>query len=409
MSNKALKITGIIILSLFLAACIFAGGVFIGEKTASQSVQDFLKAHASLTTTKSTDFRVLDEIYGVINSQYVEKTDKGKLVDGAISGMLDALGDPYTRHFKKTDFKHITEVTEGRYEGIGLELPPDGVGPFAITKVFESTPAAAAGLKAGDKIMQINGKTTEGMPPDIAVSLIKGNSGTNVKLKIERAGAAPFDLTINRAEIKIPNIKSSLDGDIGYVMLIHSFDASAGEDVRAEIKKLKDQGAKGIVFDLRGNPGGLLTAGVDVSSAFIDKGVIVSIKEKKGTERKYTAVGRADAAIPMVLLVNKNSASASEIVAGALQDYGRGPIIGEQTYGKGSVQTVMDLSDGSGLIITTAKYYTPKGRSISKIGVTPDIKVAQPEGEGQPDVQLDKAKEVLRQMLAGTDWHTLKN
>ncbi len=249
----------------------------------------------------------------------------------------------------------------------------------------------------------------KGMAIDTAVSQIKGKSGTEVTVKISREGAEPFNVTMKRAEIRIPNIQSRMEGDLGYVRLIHSFDSSAGQDIRAEIKKLKDQGAKGIIFDLRGNPGGLLMSGVDVASAFIEKGVIVSIKERKGAERKYTAIGKADKEIPLVVLVNKGSASASEIVAGAVQDYERGPIIGDQTYGKGSVQSVLDLSDGSGLIITTAKYYTPKGRSISKVGVTPDIKISNPEGEGQPDLQLDKAKEVLQLMLAGTDWRTLKN
>jgi carboxyl-terminal processing protease len=247
------------------------------------------------------------------------------------------------------------------------------------------------------------------MPLDTAVSTIKGKSGTKVVLTIAREGVANFDVTLTRAEIRIPNIQSRMEGDIGYVRLIHSFDSTAGVDVRKEMKKLKEQGAKAIVFDLRNNPGGLLYSGVDVASSFIDKGVIVSIKEKKTAERKYTAMGNSDPTIPVVILVNKGSASASEIVAGAIQDYGRGPIVGEQTFGKGSVQTVMDLSDGSGLIITTAKYYTPKGRSISKIGVTPDIKVVQPTEEGAADAQLAKALEVLHFMLDGGDWKTLKN
>jgi carboxyl-terminal processing protease len=404
--KKALKVTGIVILVIFIAACVFASGLFVGEKKA---VSDFMGAHVSLITTgNNSDFKILDEIYGIVNAQYVEKVSKDKLVEGAITGMLDSLGDEYTRHFKPKDFQHIDEITQGRFEGIGMtmEILDNGL---AITSVLENTPAAGAGLKVNDQLLEIDGKTTANMTVDTAISKIRGKAGTEVKLKIARDGGEPFNVTIKRAEIRIPNIQFRMEGDVGYIRLIHSFDSSAGEEVRAEMKKLKDQGAKGIIFDLRGNPGGLLMSGVDVASAFIDKGVIVSIKERKGAERKYTAVGKSDGDIPLIILVNKGSASASEIVAGAIQDYERGPIIGDQTYGKGSVQTVLDLSDGSGLIITTAKYFTPKGRSISKIGVTPDIKIAQPEGEGQSDVQLEKAKEVMAAMLAGTDWHTLKN
>ncbi len=405
MNNKALKVTGIVILAVFIAACVFAGGLFIGEKKA---LNDFMNTHVTASTTNTGDFRILDEIYSIINAQYVEKVSKDKLVEGAITGMLGSLGDDYTRHFKAKDFQHINEVTEGRFEGVGMTLE-ETEGTLTIVSVIENTPAAGAGLKANDKILEINGKSTKGVAIDTAVSQIKGKSGTEVTVKISREGVEPFNVTMKRAEIRIPNIQSRMEGDLGYIRLIHSFDSSAGEDVRAEMKKLKDQGARGIIVDLRGNPGGLLMSGVDVASAFIEKGIIVSIKERKGAERKYTAVGKADKDIPLVVLVNKGSASASEIVAGAIQDYERGPIIGDQTYGKGSVQSVLDLNDGSGLIITTAKYYTPKGRSISKVGVTPDIKIANPEAEGQPDLQLEKAKEVLAAMLAGTDWRTLKN
>lgn len=403
--SRGLKVTGIVILSLFLAACVFAGGIFVGQRTA---INTFIATHIPAVQKNNGDFRILDEIYGIITDQYVEKVNKNKLVTGAINGMLDALDDPYTRHFAAKDFSHIEEVTEGRFEGVGMTLE-DVEGQITVVSPIEGTPAATAGLKPGDKILKINGKETKGMPLDTAVSQIKGKAGTEVTLTIGREGQDPFDVKLMRQEIRIPNLDTKLDGEIGYIRLIHTFDSSAGEDVRKEIKKLKDQGAKAIILDLRNNPGGLLISGVEVGSDFIDKGVIVSTKEKKGAERKYTATGNADSTTPMVVLVNKGSASASEIVAGAIQDYDRGPVIGEQTFGKGSVQTILSLSDGSGLIITTAKYYTPKGRSINKVGVTPDIKIAEPEGEGQPDVQYDKAKEVLALMLSGGDWHTLKN
>lgn len=405
MPKQALKIAGITILIVFLAACIFAGGIFIGEKAA---LSNYVTSHVTSSKTAPTDLKTLNEVYGIVVNQYVESPNKAKIITGAIDGLLAALDDPYTRHFAKKDFQHVEEVTEGRFEGVGMTMEDVG-GQLTIVAPIEGTPAALAGIKPGDKVMAIDGKATTGMALDTAVSKIKGKSGTKVVLTISRDGADAFDVSLVRAEIRVPNIQARMEGEIGYVRLIHSFDSSAGPDVRKEMKKLKDQGAKAIIFDLRNNPGGLLYSGVDVASSFIDKGVIVSIKEKKTAERKYTALGNADGTIPVAILVNKGSASASEIVAGAIQDYERGPVVGDQTFGKGSVQTVMDLSDGSGLIITTAKYYSPKGRSINKVGVTPDIKVSQPETEGAADAQLARAIEVLRFMLGGGDWKTLKN
>jgi carboxyl-terminal processing protease len=401
--KKAIKITGITLLSLFIAAIVFAGGFMIGERAVYNS---FYSAHVP-TTGNAATFSTLEEIYNTVVSQYVTVPNKAKLVDGAINGLLAALNDTHTQHFSKADFQHVNEVTQGRFEGVGMTLEQTN-GQLTIVSPIEGTPASKAGLKAGDKIMAINGKPTKGMTLDNAVSSIKGKSGTKVTLSIVTGDAPARDVTLVRAEIRVPNISSHMEGSVGYVRLIHSFDSTAGPDVRREIIKLKGQGAKAIIFDLRNNPGGLLLSGVDVASSFIDKGVIVSIRERSKAEQKYTATGSADATIPMCVLVNKGSASASEIVAGAIQDYGRGPIIGEQSYGKGSVQTVIDLADGSGLIMTTAKYYTPKGRSIDKVGVTPDIKVVQPDGSAT-DLQLNKAIEVMNFILGGGDWKTLKN
>lgn len=401
---KYMKTVSLIVLGIFVAAAIFAGGFFIGQR---QGLNAFLQIHPGTAKRTSSDVKVVDEVFTIINDTYVEKVSKDKLVEGAINGMLDTLGDPYTRHFKPTDFKHIEEVTEGRFEGVGMTLEASD-GDIVVVSPIAGTPADKAGIKAGDKVLEIDGKTTKGMALDTAVSKIKGKSGTKVNLKMAHSSGEVFDVALTRTEIKIPNITERMETDqIGYVRLIHTFDFSAGPDLRKAIQRLKGQGAKAIIFDLRNNPGGLLEAGIDVSSIFIDRGVIVSIKGRKEAEKKYTARGDSIGDTPIVLLVNKGSASASEIVAGAIQDYGRGPIVGEKTFGKGSVQTVIDLEDGSGLIITTAKYYTPKGRSISKIGVTPDFEVAGSEDENAPDAQLEKAKELLNLMLQGQDWKTI--
>lgn len=404
--SRRLKFISIVVLIIFIGGACFGGGYFTGK---GQALNDFLRIHPRLGQTKdSSSLATLDEVFSTINAMYVDKVDAGKLTEGAIEGMINVLDDPYTRHFKAKDFKHIEEVTEGRFEGVGMTLESVN-GEITVVSPIAGTPADQAGIRAADKVLEIDGKTTKGMPLDTAVSKIKGKAGTKVTLTMVRGDAEPFKVTLTRTEIRIPNItEKMLEGtEIGYVRLIHTFDFSAGADIRKAITGLQGKGAKAVVFDLRNNPGGLLDAGVDVSSVFIEKGVIVSIKGRKQEEKKYTARGDADGEIPIVLLVNKGSASASEIVAGAIQDYDRGPVIGEQTFGKGSVQSVLDLKDGSGLIITTARYYTPKGRSINEVGVTPDFVVAQPEGEGQPDAQLDKAKEVINLMLQGQDWHTI--
>ncbi len=401
---KYIKTVSLIVLGIFVAAAIFTSGYFIGQR---QGLNAFLQIHPNANSRASSDIRLVTEVFNIINDAYVDKVSKNKIVEGAINGMLESLDDPYTRHFKPTDFKHIEEVTEGRFEGVGMTLEAVN-GDIVVVSPIVGTPADKAGIKAGDKVLEIDGKTTKGMALDTAVGKIKGKSGTKVNLKMVHNGGEEYKVTLTRTEIKIPNITERMETDqIGYVRLIHTFDFSAGPDLRKAINNLKAKGAKAIIFDLRNNPGGLLEASVDVSSIFIDRGVVVSIKGRKEEEKKYTARGDSVGDMPMVLLVNKGSASASEIVAGAIQDYGRGPIVGEKTFGKGSVQTVIDLQDGSGLIITTAKYYTPKGRSISKIGVTPDFVVPDTEDPNAPDAQLEKAKELLNQMLQGTDWKTI--
>jgi carboxyl-terminal processing protease len=403
---KKLKVAALVILILFLSASLFTAGYFLGERL---GVKRFLGLHPSYGLKREADFRILDEIYTIIQENYVAKVSKEKLMKGAIKGMLDSLGDPYTKHFEPKEFKHVEEVTEGRFEGVGMNLEQSN-GDIVVVSPIEGTPAKRAGIEAGDKILEIDGKTTKNMALPKAVSMIRGKSGTKVTLTMLRpATGETLEFTLTREEIKIPNIRSRMeDSDIGYVRLIHTFNTRSGTDVKKAVGSLEEQGAKGIILDLRNNPGGLLEASIEVASAFIDKGPIVSIKGKKGTEKTYKALGGAYSNIPLVVLVNKGSASASEIVAGAVQDTGRGALIGEKTFGKGSVQTIISLSDGSGLIITTARYHTPKGRPITKTGITPDVVVpAPPEGD-QTDPQLEKAKEVLRLMIEGKDWRVAR-
>jgi carboxyl-terminal processing protease len=357
------------------------------------------------TTTNSDDFKLMEEIFGQLSHAYVDKLNQGKLIDGAIDGMIGALKDPYTKHLKKTDYKTFQEHTSGHFGGVGMEL---GMRDDRLTVVapIKGTPAFKAGVEAGDVISKINGRSTKDMALEKAVKLIRGEPGTTIKLTFTRNDEKPFEKELVREEIKLPNVDSKvLDKDIGYIKL-HAFNGETAVDVRRELDDLKEKDIKALVIDLRNNPGGLLDEAVQVSSLFIKSGPIVKVKSRSGQTDTLTSTNDADDQLPLVLLVNNGSASASEIFAGAVQDSERGVIVGEKTFGKGSVQTVVPLSDGSGLVMTTAKYFTPSGRSLNKNGIKPDVVIKLQDEDyhktaGEDDPQLNKAKEVIRDLLAG--------
>ena len=269
-----------------------------------------------------------------------------------------------------------------------------------IRSVIAGTPAEAAGLLADDIIVEINGETRPKWDTDEAVLRIRGEAGTTVTLGIRRNGAAELrDFTITRAKIDVPNVESELlEGEIGYIRL-YSFSDPAAEDIRAAIETLTAEGARGFILDLRDNPGGLLSSAVDVSSLFITDGVVVRVEDRTGTIEEHRASGGTATDAPLVVLINGNSASASEIVGGAVQDYGRGTLVGEQSFGKGSVQQIEELSFGGAIKLTIAHYVTPKSRVIDKVGLAPDVKVEmEPElqAEKDTDTQLQRAISVLR-------------
>lgn len=378
----------------------FASGYLVGKHPSTSLVMP------SIPPVKVTPtLNLVQEVITLVQHAYVEKVPTDQLVVGAVKGVLKSLNDPYTHYFSPSDYNFLQEETSGRFFGVGIELGMKD-SQLAVVSTIEGTPAFKAGIKGGDIITKIDETSTKGMSTQKAVGLIRGDQGTQVKLTIQREGVSkPLVFKMIRAEIKLPNVKSKmLDGKIGYVRL-HSFTDGCGADVKKTVDDLKAQGAKGIVFDLRGNPGGLLTESVSVASVFIDSGVIVSIKKRSGKTEEFQAHGGADKDIPLVILVDKGSASASEIVAGAIKDYGRGVLVGEKTFGKGSVQTMMPLSNGAGMVLTTAVYMTPKGTIIHKKGVEPDVESKTPkEITAEKDPQLDKAKEIINDILEGKDW-----
>ncbi|MCK8114551.1 S41 family peptidase [Anaerosoma tenue] len=392
--EKVLKVTAAVTVVAILLVAAFAGGVFF-DRTLADAIDG--DRRGSLTDTEVDD--AVAEVADIIESLALEPSSEESMTIGAISGMLESLEDSHAVYFTAEQYEYFNEQNMGTFYGIGITISNDG-DDLVVNSVIEGTPAARAGLQPGDLIVEIDGEARSRWDVDEAVLRIRGEEGTTVVLGIRRDGAEELiDYTIERAKIDVPNVESEmLEGDIGYVSLV-SFTQVAATDVRSAIQELEADGARGFVLDLRNNPGGLLSASVDVSSLFITDGVIVTVEDRTRQVEKHRASGETVTDAPLVVLVNGNSASASEIVAGALQDYGRATLVGEQTFGKGSVQQIEELSFGGAVKLTIAHYLTPDGRAIDKIGLTPDIVVEMEHGlitDRETDVQLQKALEILR-------------
>lgn len=328
------------------------------------------KAYKSLDT--------FSKVLYLVERDYVEDVDDNELVQGAIKGMLGTL-DPYSVFLTPDVYKELKVDTVGQFGGIGLEVTLEN-GVLTIVTPIEDTPGERAGLQPGDKILKINGKSTKGMNLADAVRRMRGIKKSKVKLSIYREGIKkPFDVTVKRDVIQVKSVKAKrLPGDILYLRLT-SFQERAAADLQKAIKKLSQENPKpikGFILDMRNNPGGLLEEAIAVSDLFLTQGKIVSTKGRSGFNEESSANREAsDLSQPVVVLLNQGSASASEIVAGALQDNKRAKVLGAKSYGKASVQTVIDLGEDMGLKLTIAKYYTPSGKSISGEGIEPDFTV----------------------------------
>jgi carboxyl-terminal processing protease len=334
------------------------------------------------------ELKTFSEVLTQVQKSYVDETKVKDLVQGAIRGMLSTL-DPHSAYMTPEMYKEMQVETKGEFGGVGIQI---GVkeNRLAVIAPIEGTPAYRAGVKAGDFITKVNDETTKDLTLMDAVQKMRGPKGSKVSLTIQREGTPdPLQFTLVRDTIKIESVKSKVLDNIGYVRLTQ-FQESTGRDLSRVLKQFKEQKLQSTILDLRNNPGGLLTASVEVSEQFLPGGkLIVYTKGRESKKDEWIAKGKDQMDdSPMIILINEGSASASEIVAGALQDYGRAVIVGTTSFGKGSVQTILPLGDGSGLRLTTAKYYTPKGRSIQSTGITPDIVV-----KAQPPVTVAKAGE----------------
>jgi carboxyl-terminal processing protease len=325
------------------------------------------------------ELRTFADVFNQIRAGYVEEVDDSTLLEYAIQGMLMGL-DPHSAYLTRDAFESLQDTTSGEFSGLGLEVGMED-GYVKIISPIDGSPASAAGLQSGDVILKLDQAPVQGMSLSDAIDLMRGVKGSEIELSIGRPGESqPFEVTLVRDTIKVASVRERiLDSGYGYIR-IAQFQIRTGEDVAKSLKKLSNEGElKGLVLDLRNNPGGILRASVDVSGLFMDGGSVVYTEGRLANSAMHYNANKGDASggIPLVVLINGGSASASEIVAGALQDHSRAIIMGTKSFGKGSVQTIMPLSDSRAVKLTTALYFTPNGRSIQALGIVPDIPVAR--------------------------------
>jgi carboxyl-terminal processing protease len=356
--------------------------------------------YAQVDSRISPEFAKFFGVYQRIKADYVEPVDDHTLIKGAIDGMLAAL-DPHSDYLEGASYERLTTMIDGNYQGLGISVQMDE-GAVKVVSPFKGSPAEQAGIKAGDYITHVNGKLIYGTDIDDAVEEMRGPAGTSVRLSIVREGRdEPFDVTVRRGVIELQPVTSDLkDGNIGYIS-VNEFSKDVGKDVLAAVKTVRAKAGgrlAGIVLDLRSNPGGSLDEAVALSDLFLTQGQIVSQRGRNREDTIYYDAesvypGDVAAGTPIIVLIDEGTASASEIVAGALQDQHRALIMGQRSFGKGSVQSLLPLSKDSALKLTTARYYTPSGRSVQEGGIMPDIKVPQ---LSDPDEAL-KAKYLYRE------------
>jgi carboxyl-terminal processing protease len=366
--NKKKFYLAALVLLLAGTIVLLTTGILIGQEVSQSRSETY------------EDLKAFTQALELVKRNYVENPNSRELIEGAIRGMIAGL-DPHSSYMAERAFKEMSLDIKGEFQGVGIQI---GIKNNLLTIIapIEGTPGDKAGLAAGDKIMKINDEWTKDMAIDQAVDKMRGPKGTAVRLLIQREGwDKPKEFKITRDVIKVQSVKSKmLDNEIGYVKIIQ-FQGQTAEELEKALKGLEAKGIKKLILDMRNNPGGILDASVDVSSKFLPKdSLVVYLQGRDKRDRKdYMTTSSEDPRMyPVVILVNTGSASASEIVAGALQDSKRAIIIGTQTFGKGSVQTVFPIDNGGGIRLTTAKYYTPKGRSIQNVGITPDLEVKLP-------------------------------
>lgn len=340
--------------------------------------------------------RKINSIEKLIDSEYTGgKVDKEKIEDYAYKGMIAGLGDVYSAYYNKSEFKEMMEETDGTFSGVGLQVLQDSkTGEISVIKVMKDTPAQGKGIEKGDILLKVDNKSVKDQSLSDVIQKIRGEKGTKVRLTLSH-NSKEYQVTITRSVIETPTIESKmLEGKIGYIQIIE-FDEVTVNQFKSALSSLKKKGMKSLILDVRDNPGGLIEVVAKVANELQSGGVIVSTKDKKGKEKVYNADKDTSVDMPMCLLVNENSASASEILAGTLKDHKLATLVGKKTFGKGIVQGFYNAGDGGYLKLTFAEYYTPNGNNIHKKGINPNVVVKDNEKTSK-DEQLEKAKEILK-------------
>lgn len=389
------------IIGLILISISFVAGFYYHEFI----FQQYYKAAYSFD---QIDFSLLKKVWDQVSTDYVDpgKIDKTKMTYGAIAGMVEAIGDPYTEFYNPEEAKKLEEDLAGSFEGIGLQIGVKDDQIIAISPI-KGTPAEKAGLRPGDLILAVDKTPTTGLSVDEVVNIIRGPKDTKVTLTISREETGTRDIEIIRAIIKVPSmdyeIKELADGKKIAHITLYQFSDSSSQDFKKSAIDILNNNVSGIILDVRSNPGGLVNQATSIAGWFLERGQLIVIeKDKNGEQIELKSNGPSNfASLPIVVLINDGSASASEILAGALKDDRQIPIIGTKSFGKGTVQQITSLDDGSSLKITTAKWYTPSGVAIQDTGIEPDIKVdlTQEDYDQNKDPQFDKAMEEIQKLI----------
>lgn len=396
-----------VIISLIIAAIIMA--VCISTACGAAQLPMF-KQQGNVTIPREEYERLLkyeklDILMELVEMYYYEDVDTEEMLESAAVGLVAGVGDVYSMYYTKEDMEAFNEETEGEYAGIGCQLLADPMDQLiTVTRVFKGSPAEEVGMRTGDKIVYVNDLYYSAYEMDAAVDVMRGTPGESVKVTVLR-GLETIDFDITRKIVNITYVESQiLEGNIGYVM-VYDFLGNAVEGFRQALESFKEANVSGMIIDLRNNGGGLLDASVMMADMILPEGTVVSVRDKLGREDRYE-IDNDYYDVPMVVLINEYSASASEILAGAIRDYKAGTLVGAKTFGKGVVQSVVDFPDGSGLKVTTARYYTPSGECIHEVGIAPDVEAALDEDvvtlyginnlPHEQDAQLQKAIELIR-------------
>ena len=419
MKTKTVPITIAVIVSAILAIGIFSAGLVLGTilsqagttllTNTNTPIASWFTEPTAIPSTPLEEEEVLFkpfwQVWNLVHEEYVDQPlDDKALMRGAINGALESIGDPQTSYMDPDEFIQANIPLIGSYEGIGAWVDTDGE-YLTIISPMPGSPAERAGMKPGDEVVAIDGEDMTGVDGNIVIRKVMGPAGSTVLLTVRRADVPDLlEFEVVREQIEVSSVESEmLEDGIGYVQIL-SFSGETISELRSALRELLEEEPSGMILDLRGNGGGFLDSAIDVSSEFIAEGLILTEKFGDGVEETYDSSGKGLATdIPLVVLINAGSASASEIVAGAIQDYERGVLVGETSFGKGSVQFWLELDDDEGALrVTVARWYTPEGRLIDQEGLVPDFEVilTEEDFEAETDPQLDKAIEVLLEMIA---------